>query len=108
MTVSRLRVAAVIAFAVAGSTATLASGSVHVIAPSVQLAVNGLSGTARTGKNHTCQAGDYRKTTTHSVIIGNERKTIAVVACEQPPRSQFALPSTTLKSVVTGALTEDG
>ena len=43
-------------------------------------------------KTHTCQAGDTKdKTKARSVVVGTARKT-AVVACEQPPRSQLLGP----------------
>jgi hypothetical protein len=43
-------------------------------------------------KTHTCQAGDTKgKTKAHSAVVGTTRKT-AVVACEQPPRSQVLGP----------------
>jgi hypothetical protein len=54
-------------------------------APGVSTVATGRS-TART---HTCQAGDTKeKAKAHSAIVGSARKT-AVVACEQPPRSQL-------------------
>ena len=43
-------------------------------------------------KTHTCQAGDTKqKVKAHSAVIGSARKT-AVVACEQPPRSELIGP----------------
>jgi hypothetical protein len=43
-------------------------------------------------KTHTCQAGDTKeKVRARSAIAGSARKT-AVVACEQPPRSQLLGP----------------
>ena len=42
-----------------------------------------------TAKTHTCQAGDTRqKARARTTIVGDAKKT-AVVACEQPPRSQL-------------------
>jgi hypothetical protein len=57
-----------------------------------KLSTPGLS-TAAAGKStartHTCQAGNTReKAKAHSAIVGSARKT-AVVACEQPPRSEL-------------------
>ena len=44
-------------------------------------------------KTHTCQAGHTKETVrAHSTIVGTARKT-AVVACEQPPRSQLLGPA---------------
>ena len=53
----------------------------------------GATASARsTPKTHTCQAGDTKqKVKAHSAVIGNARKT-AVVACEQPPRSELIGP----------------
>jgi hypothetical protein len=57
-------------------------------APGVSTAAAGRS----TAKTHTCQAGDTReKGKSHSAIVGSARKT-AVVACEQPPRSELLGP----------------
>jgi hypothetical protein len=40
-------------------------------------------------KTHTCQAGDTKeKAKARTTIVGSAKKT-AVVACEQPPRSQL-------------------
>jgi hypothetical protein len=103
MSLLRLRVALAAVCVLAGTTATLASGTA---APSVQLALKGLSGSSR-AKNGTCQAGDTRKATKHTIITGDGRKTITVVACEQPPRSELVLPST-LKSAVSTALATEG
>ena len=59
--------------------------TVKLSTPGVSTAAAGKS-TART---HTCQAGDTReKAKAHSAIVGSARKT-AVVACEQPPRSEL-------------------
>ena len=42
-----------------------------------------------TAKTHTCQAGDTKeKAKARSTIVGGAKKT-AVVACEQPPRSEL-------------------
>jgi hypothetical protein len=61
-----------------GITAKLHAPAVSAVAPS--------KSTART---HTCQAGDTKeKARSHSAIVGSARKT-AVVACEQPPRSEL-------------------
>jgi len=50
------------------------------------------SGVKPTSKTHTCQAGDTKeKTKAHSAIVGSAKKT-AVVACEQPPRSELLGP----------------
>jgi hypothetical protein len=44
-------------------------------------------------KTHTCQAGHTRESVrAHSTIVGTARKT-AVVACEQPPRSELLGPA---------------
>ena len=53
-------------------------------------------------KTHTCQAGDTKeKVKSHSAVIGSARKT-AVVACEQPPRSELLGPG--LKQAAANAL----
>jgi hypothetical protein len=55
-----------------------------------------------TAKTHTCQAGDTKeKAKSHSAIVGSARKT-AVVACEQPPRSE--LVGSGLKQAAANAL----
>jgi hypothetical protein len=75
-----------------GITATLT-------APKVTTAAAAAKSTAKT---HTCQAGDTReKAKAHSAIVGSARKT-AVVACEQPPRSELLGPG--LKQAATNAL----
>jgi hypothetical protein len=59
--------------------------TVKLTVPTVSTAAAAKS-TART---HTCQAGDTKeKAKAHSAIVGSARKT-AVVACEQPPRSEL-------------------
>ena len=53
-------------------------------------------------RTHTCQAGDTKeKVKSHSAIVGGARKT-AVVACEQPPRSELLGPG--LKQAAANAL----
>jgi hypothetical protein len=77
----------VAALAAVGSAAALSGEgiSVKLSAPGVTTAVAGRS----TAKTHTCQAGDTKeKAKAHSAIVGGARKT-AVVACEQPPRSEL-------------------
>ena len=55
-----------------------------------------------TAKTHTCQAGDTKeKAQAHSAVVGSARKT-AVVACEQPPRSELLGPG--LKQAAANAL----
>lgn len=67
------------AFSGAGVTTTLTSSLTSVDA-------------AKTARTHTCQAGDTKeKAKAHSALVGTARKT-AVVACEQPPRSQLLGP----------------
>ena len=81
---------AVAALAVAGPALALSGQGITSVlrAPGITTTSAGKS-TART---HTCQAGDTKeKARTHSALVGGARKT-AVVACEQPPRSQLLGP----------------
>jgi hypothetical protein len=63
--------------------------SAQLSAPSVSTV-----GKAKTDtKTHTCQAGHTKEAAgARSTIVGTARKT-AVVACEQPPRSQLLGPA---------------
>jgi hypothetical protein len=79
--------ALVVALAVAAPAGALSSEGITVKlnAPGISTPTTAKS-TART---HTCQAGDTKeKTKAHSAIVGSARKS-AVVACEQPPRSEL-------------------
>jgi hypothetical protein len=86
-----LPLAAVVAVLVNVGPALALSGSgvtTKLTAPRVSTVADGKTET----KTHTCQAGDTRdRTKAHSAVVGTARKT-AVVACEQPPRSQVLGP----------------
>jgi hypothetical protein len=72
--------------------------NVKLNAPDVSTVSAGRS----TAKTHTCQAGDTKeKAKSHSAIVGSAKKT-AVVACEQPPRSELLGPG--LKQAAANAL----
>ena len=87
-----LPVAAFIAALAVAAPAGALSGygvSPHLSASGAALAEKGKSD----AKTHTCQAGHTRESVrAHSTIVGTARKT-AVVACEQPPRSQLLGPA---------------
>jgi hypothetical protein len=79
--------ALVVALAAVAPAGALSSEGITVKlnAPGISTVAAGKS-SART---HTCQAGDTKeKAKAHSAIVGSARKT-AVVACEQPPRSEL-------------------
>lgn len=76
----------------------------------VKLVLAGVSAagaSAKGSKTQTCQAGTReRKTKSRSALIGDTHKA-AVVACEQPPKSEPLLP-TTLERPVSVALSTVG
>ena len=79
--------AAVAALAAAAPAGALSGEGVTTTLTAPRLAT--VSAGKTEAKTHTCQAGDTRdKTKARSVIVGTARKN-AVVACEQPPRSQL-------------------
>jgi hypothetical protein len=58
-----------------------------LVAPKAAAVTTGKS--SSTAKTHTCQAGDTKqKAKAGTTIVGGAKKT-AVVACEQPPRSEL-------------------
>ena len=52
---------------------------------------------AKSDKLHSCQAGDRRARTAETTAGQTERKA-AVVACEQPPRSNLLTPDSVAKA----------
>src|SRR5579863_402221 len=81
--------------------ASVGSGRVASQLPLVRLPLAGLTQvSAKSSKTHTCQAGSRRRrvSSERSALIGSSRQT-AVVACEQPPRSQLLLPQTLSRAV---------
>jgi hypothetical protein len=98
----RLRVLAASALALVGAApaaAVTGAGFSHALRSgnAVTIAIR----TTRTSKNQTCQAQN-RKSTAKAALLGNAHK-FAVVACEQPPRSQLVTP-TMLKQATASAL----
>jgi len=84
-----LPLAAVVVALLAAAPAGAFSGEGITALNAPKLASSGVKSTAKT---HTCQAGDTKeKTKARSAIVGSAKKT-AVVACEQPPRSQAIGP----------------
>jgi hypothetical protein len=108
MTMSRLRVAAAIAVTAVVTPAAAASASsggstlpglhIKLTAPTL----------AKKSKTQTCQAGSRQRTSTtaKSALVGDTHKA-AVVACEQPPRSELLVPLP-LKRAMTNALADEG
>jgi len=82
----------VLAAFVAALAAVASAGALSSEGITVKLSAPGISTPAAgksTARTHTCQAGDTKeKAKAHSAIVGSARKT-AVVACEQPPRSEL-------------------
>lgn len=58
--------------------------------------------TAGKDKSQTCQAGKSKRTKTG--LIGTKQR-FAVVACEQPPRSEFVTPSAVAKATAAALAT---
>ena len=56
------------------------------------------------GSNQTCQAEKHGRTSESNPVLGNGRK-IAVVACEQPPRSEFVTPNMLKQATATALAT---
>jgi hypothetical protein len=81
-----------LAFLVVGLAAVAPAAALSGEGITAKLAAPGVSAVAAgksTAKTHTCQAGDTKeKARSHSALVGTARKT-AVVACEQPPRSEL-------------------
>jgi hypothetical protein len=95
-----LLAALIVALAAVASAGALSGEGITVklTAPGVSAVATGKT----TAKTHTCQAGDTKeKAKSHSAIVGGARKT-AVVACEQPPRSE--LVGSGLKQAAANAL----
>jgi len=90
MTLSRFGVACATLVVLGASPAAAAFGSRSTAILPLKLTANGIP---RGSKTHTCQAGgsDRAATASRSAVIGTAHKT-AVVACEQPPRSQLLDP----------------
>ena len=56
-----------------------------------------IASTAKADKLHSCQAGDRRARTGATTAAQTERKA-AVVACEQPPKSNLLTPDSIAKA----------
>jgi len=81
--------AALMALAAAAPAGALSGEGITAWLSAPKLASAGVKSTAKT---HTCQAGDTKeKMKARSVVVGSAKKT-AVVACEQPPRSELLGP----------------
>jgi hypothetical protein len=106
MTVMRLRVAAAIAVSVVVSPVAAASASSVATSPSLhlRLPLQLTLAKARGTRSGTCQAtrSDGR-TAAKTALVGDDRRRIGIVACEQPPRSQLTLPPA-LNHAVTSAI----
>jgi len=88
--------AAVAALAVAAPAAAVTipknvSGAIRAASPVAVAAAT------KSGKLHSCQAGDRRARTAETTAGQTERKA-AVVACEQPPRSNLLTPDSVAKA----------
>ena len=85
-----------IAASIVALSAAAPAGALSGYGVSPQLTASGLATTGQAksdAKTHTCQAGHTKESVrAHSTIVGTARKT-AVVACEQPPRSQLLGPA---------------
>jgi antitoxin component of MazEF toxin-antitoxin module len=87
---------AVAALAVAAPAAAVTipksvSGALHVSSPVA------IAQAVKSDKLHSCQAGDRRARTAETTAGQTERKA-AVVACEQPPRSNLLTPDSVAKA----------
>jgi hypothetical protein len=92
-----LLAASMLALAIAAPASALSDYGAST-ALSISVTVDGAKSDAKT---HTCQAGrSHVSAGARSTIVGNARKT-AVVACEQPPRSEIVTP--TLKQAAAAA-----
>ena len=94
--------AAVSALAAAAPAGALTGEGItaKLVAPKAAAIAAGKS--SSTAKTHTCQAGDTKeKAKARTTIVGGAKKT-AVVACEQPPRSDVIGPG--LKQATANAL----
>src|SRR5436190_15008663 len=67
------------------------SSALRVSSPAV------LAAAAKTDKLHSCQAGDRRARTGATTATQTERRA-AVVACEQPPKSNLLTPDSVAKA----------
>jgi hypothetical protein len=56
-----------------------------------------IAAATKSDKLHSCQAGDRRARTAETSAVQTERKA-AVVACEQPPRSNLLTPDSVAKA----------
>jgi hypothetical protein len=87
---------AVAALAVAAPAAAVnipksVSSALHVSSPAAPAAAT------KSDKLHSCQAGDRRARTAETSAAQTERKA-AVVACEQPPKSNLLTPDSVAKA----------
>ena len=93
MAVSRLPVLA--AFAISLAVAAPAGAVSGFGVSSALRPASNLTLAAKTGKDartHTCQAGQQGKAPAKAALVSTPRN-FAVVACEQPPRSEFITPN---------------
>jgi hypothetical protein len=108
MTMSRLRVAAAIAVTVVVSPVAAASASSGgSTLPGLHIKLTGPT-LSKKSKTQTCQAGSRQRasTTARSALVGDTHKA-AVVACEEPPRSEILIPLP-LKRAMTNAFADEG
>ena len=87
---------AVVALALAAPAAAVnigksVSSALHVSSPAA------LAAAAKSDKLHSCQVGDRRARTGATTAAQAERKA-AVVACEQPPKSNLLTPDSVAKA----------
>ena len=68
-----------------------ASSALHAVSPAA------IATATKSDKLHSCQAGDRRARTGETAGAQTERKA-AVVACEQPPRSNLLTPDSIAKA----------
>jgi hypothetical protein len=94
---------AVLAAAVAALAVAAPAGAITIpksvagnlrVSPAVSIAFDQA---AKSDKLHSCQAGDRRARTAETSAAQTERKA-AVVACEQPPRSNLLTPDSVAKA----------
>jgi len=113
MTLVCLRVAAVVAVAVVVSAGTVYAASVASAStggstlPGLHIRLTAPP-PSRKAKTQTCQAGSRQRAATaaRTALVGDTHKA-AVVACEEPPRSELLVPLP-LKHAMTNALADDG
>jgi len=112
MSPSRLRVAAavvvtVVVLPVASPLTPASASSGGSGLPGLHIGLSAPAG-SRKSKTQTCQAGSRqrRSTAPRSTLVGDTHKA-AVVACEEPPRSELLLPLP-LKHAMTSVFADEG